>query len=100
MNIGLRTILEAGGTGRRHLILLQFDEGASSPSRSYENAIKQNIADLEKLRNGVCTTESKTVKMWGTDGRRVSSHSAANLFSSSTCFWISARSPEAFSTPC
>lgn len=86
MNIGLRSILEAGGTGRRHLILLQFDEGASSPSRFYENAIKQNLADLEKLRNGVCTTESKTVKMWGTDGRRISSHSAANLFSSAKDF--------------
>jgi hypothetical protein len=82
MNMGLRTVLDAGGEGRRHLIILQFEEGSSSPSHRYEDLTKQNLAELERLKNGICTTETRTVKMWASDGRRISSRSAGNLFSS------------------
>jgi hypothetical protein len=82
MNMGLRTVLDAGGEGRRHLIMLQFEEGSSSPSHRYEDLTKQNLAELERLKNGICTTETRTVRMWANDGRRISSRSAGNLFSS------------------
>jgi len=82
MNIGLRSVLEAGGEGRRHLILLELEEGSSSPSHRYQDLKKQNLNELESLKNGICTTEIRIVKMWASDGRRISSRSAANLFSS------------------
>jgi hypothetical protein len=82
MNIGLRSVLEAGGEGRRHLILLELEEGSSSPSHRYQDLQKQNLTELESLKNGICTTEIRIVKMWASDGRRISSRSAANLFSS------------------
>lgn len=80
MNMGLRAVLQAGGTGRRHVTRLKFDEGSSSPSRSYEALGKQNLLEFEELTKNKCTIDVKNVKMWATDGRRISSRSAASLF--------------------
>jgi hypothetical protein len=82
MNMGLRAVLQAGGAGRRHVIRLKFDEGTSSPSHSYEALGKQNLAEFEDLTKDGCTIDVKNVKMWAPDGRRISSRSAASLFSS------------------
>jgi hypothetical protein len=82
MNTGLRAVLQAGGLGRRHVIRLKFDEGYSSPSRSYEALGNQNLVEFQDLTKDRCTIDLKNVKMWAADGRRISSRSAASLFSS------------------
>ncbi len=81
MNMGLHAVLEAGGEGRRHIVSLEFDEGSSSPSHYHQDSVDQNLIELQRLKNGHCTNEVKTVKMWAPDGRRISSRSAANLYS-------------------
>ena len=82
MNLGLRMLLAAGGEGRRHITLLQFEEGSLSPSRRYQHLIDQNIKDLNDLINDPNAHETKIVKMWSPDGRRISSRSAAEIFRS------------------
>ena len=81
MNLGLKTLIEAGGGGRRHVIVLNFDEGPSSPSQDYKSWSDDNIRELEVLsvpQN--VSLDARELQMFAADGRRVGSRSAANLF--------------------
>jgi hypothetical protein len=81
MNLGLRALVEAGGDGRRQLMVLRFDEGASSPSHAYVEWSKENLEELSRLSvEGKFTSQEKELQMFAADGRRIGSRSAANLF--------------------
>lgn len=81
MNIGLRALIDAGGDGRRHVVLLQFDEGPTSPSHDYQDWIDANSRELAThAANAVVTLETRQVQMFAVDGRRIGSRSAANIF--------------------
>jgi len=82
MCLSLRSLLSAGGIGRRDVIAVEFDEGASSPSRVYEPLVQANWSALQSLVAGRCSLATRLVKMWSDDGRRIGSRSAAGLFSS------------------
>jgi len=82
MCLGLRSLLNAGGTGRRDVIAIEFDEGASSPSKAYEPLVQANWTALQSLMAGKGSLSTRPVRMWSADGRRIGSRSAAGLFSS------------------
>ena len=76
-------LLALGGDGLRHCVLVEYDEGAASPSRSHDSSITANVNTIESLfkDNGGLTT--KEIRMWSDDGRRrVGSRGAAEVFAS------------------
>jgi len=75
-------IRNAGGKGRRDVMLIEFDEGADSPSHSLSGLVDQNRRTLTTLVEGVGTLTSRQLKMIDDDGRRVESVNAARLLSS------------------
>ena len=77
------TILALGGDGLRHCVLVEYDEGEASPSRSHDDSITANVNTVESLfkESGGLTT--KQIRMWSDDGRRrVGSRGAAEVFAS------------------
>ena len=77
------TVLSLGGDGLRHCVLVEYDEGESSPSRRHDDLISANVnavGDLFEEHGGLTT---KQIRMWSDDGRRrVGSRGAAEVFGS------------------
>lgn len=82
MCFGLQLLLNAGGTGKRDIIAVEFDEGAFSPSRAYQPLVQENWTVLQSLVAGKGSLLTRPLKMWSDDGRRIGSRSAAGLFGS------------------
>ena len=77
---GLRAVLDAGGGGERECLLIEYDEGATSPSREYMDLVEKNrqrVSDLLQDRGAI---KSCPLKMWSPDGRRIGARAASNLF--------------------
>lgn len=79
MCLGLRTVLAAGGGGKRDVWVVDFDEGLASPSKTYEPLVQANWSELQQLVSGKGVVDEKRLRMWSNDGRRVGSRSAAGL---------------------
>ena len=76
-------VLSLGGRGKRDCVVVEFDEGGSSPSRLHDELLNQNMCALETLFLGRGAIADKQVKMWSEDGRRrIGSRGAAEVFSS------------------
>ena len=76
-------LLALGGDGLRHCVLVKYDEGVASPSRSHDSSVTANVNTIEMFfkESGGLTT--KEIRMWSDDGRRrVGSRGAAELFAS------------------
>jgi hypothetical protein len=80
MNLGAQAVIRAGGPGCRQVILLEFDEGSASPSLRYQPWIQTNLDGLASLVGGPNNIQRRRIRMWATDGRRISSRSAAEVF--------------------
>ena len=78
---GLRAMSEVGGSGKRDCIVIEFDEGPSSPSMMYSSLIEANKRTLENVFHGGNKTFKK-VSMWSNDHRRIGSRTAASVFPS------------------
>ena len=53
-------ILALGGDGLRHCVLVEYDEGAASPSRTHDSSITANVNTIEslfKVSGGLTTKE-------------------------------------------
>jgi hypothetical protein len=83
---GVEALIRAGGIGKRDVFAISFDEGPTSPSVVYKDLVDRNWQKLQTTMNGRGTLSEISLKMWSEDGRRVSSRSAANVFSSLTDF--------------
>ncbi|MBI2266243.1 MAG: hypothetical protein HYU64_13925 [Armatimonadetes bacterium] len=81
MCLGLQSLMDAGGTGNRDVVAIHFDEGASSPSKTYWQDVNTNWAELQGMVEGKGVLTTKPLKMWSDDGRRIGSRNAARLFS-------------------
>ena len=80
-------ILSLGGPGKRDCVVVEFDEGESSPSRLHDELLIQNVCTLKRLFLGRGRIADKQIKMWSEDGRRrIGSRGAAEFFSSSIDF--------------
>lgn len=76
---GITALSQAGGSGKRDCIIIDFDEGANSPSRKHENLIEANRKSLlEIFPNGKKT--HKTVPMLSPEGKRTGSRSVVDAF--------------------
>src|SRR5438132_570742 len=75
MNDGVKLLLGAGGEGKRDVFLLEFNEGATSPSTRYQSRADKNIEELRKVLGSVGEIRPKEIQMWASDGRRISSRS-------------------------
>ena len=80
MCLGLESILQKGGHGKRNCILIDFDEGEESPSRDLQMYANKNRAKLDKLMSEIGDIQTKSIKMETDDGRRIGSQNAAKIF--------------------
>jgi hypothetical protein len=67
------------------LIMLVFDEGPTSPSRKYDKLVQQNIDTLMRMVPSEQVRE-RTITMFSSEGRRVTSRSAESVFRSADEF--------------
>ena len=78
---GVEALAQIGGKGRRDVVLVEYDEGAASPSNAYQGFVERNLKHLQELVSEKAVS-SRSVKMFSDDGRRTTSRSAEGLFTS------------------
>lgn len=66
---GLETILKIGGRGKRTCLLIEFDEGANSPSKDYADLVQVNSQTLNKLLDGRGSIKRHPLQMWSNNGQ-------------------------------
>lgn len=76
---GLEAILDAGGSGRRDVLAVAFEEGRASPSEVHQPEALANWEQLERMLKGKGSLHSKPIKMRSDDGRSVGSRAAAGV---------------------
>ncbi|MFN7138127.1 MAG: hypothetical protein ACK4UN_02190 [Limisphaerales bacterium] len=79
MCLGLQMLLEVSSNVDVDVCLIEFDEGPTSPSRSYLDLVDKNIKQLESLMLGRSIRRVPLVSH-SEDGRRVTSQNAFQLF--------------------
>ena len=79
MCAGIKAILNAGGSGKRECILIEFDEGEHSPSKRYNNRVINNKTILDNLLNGRGSYDTVSITMWSDDGRRIGARRASEV---------------------
>jgi hypothetical protein len=77
---GLRLLLECDGTGTRDVCLIEFSEGAASPSRAYHVRVEENLKALHALMEKRGEILRREIKTRSAEGHRITSRSAGNLF--------------------
>lgn len=78
---GAKQLLSLGGKGLRHCVLVEYEEGDTSPSRAHDDLLNTNMSVLRHLFQAPGTLTVKQIKMWSDDGRRrIGSRGAAELF--------------------
>lgn len=85
MCVGLDMLLDAGGSGRRDVMVIEFSEGPASPSAAYANRVAENWRVLGGLVEPPAVRVTP-VKMWSADRRRIGSFSASKVFRSAADF--------------
>lgn len=86
MCAGPRHLLGVGGKGVRDVIALDFREGAASPAGAHQALVDRNWAELTSAAQGRGALNVRMVQCWSSEGRRVSSQNARDLFSSASDF--------------
>ncbi|MFZ5631553.1 MAG: hypothetical protein ACOY40_01775 [Bacillota bacterium] len=89
MCTGIEVILKLGGEGSCDCLVIEFDEGPSSPSLYHADLVLDNIEILKKCLNTHGKFLSKHVRMWTVDGprrRRIGSRDAAEVFTNLSDF--------------
>ncbi len=84
MCTGISAIMNAGGTGKRECLLIEFDEGDDSPSKKYNNEVQRNKEELQQLFNQKGKIVSKQLQMWSDDGRRIGARRASEIIGDSS----------------
>lgn len=81
MTVGIEAVLDCNGQGMRDCILIEYDEGATSPSRAHDDMREQNINRLRGVFGNTSLLSPRRVEMWSADGRRrTGSRNVASLF--------------------
>ncbi|MBN3951972.1 MAG: hypothetical protein HWQ38_38110 [Nostoc sp. NMS7] len=65
---GLKALLDAGGTGRRKCLLIEYEEGANSPSKKYADLVEKNRHTLKKLIDTKGDIQSYKLQMSSSEG--------------------------------
>ncbi len=80
MCLGLRLLLDSSGTGKRDACLIEFSEGPASPSRVYKSRVDENVNTLNALMKKRGEILHREIRTASTEGHRIASRSASNLF--------------------
>jgi len=80
MCLGTRLVCDCGGTGRRDATLIEFSEGAASPSRIYQARVDENFRALNAILENRGVIHRREIKTRSAEGHRIASRSAGNLF--------------------
>lgn len=83
MCAGFQKILEFGGTGKRDVFLINFDEGDDSQTNQHSNLAKQNVETLKELLGNGRKFSEATVPIWTESGpsrRRIAAPKTIHLF--------------------
>lgn len=86
MCIGVGEVLETGGAGARDVIALDFREGPMSPSHSHQDRVDQNWTSLQTAVAGRGKLTEQRIDFWSSEGQRISSQSARDVFNSAADF--------------
>ncbi len=70
MCFGLRMLLETSPGCVKKCLLIEYDEGADSPSHRYADLVKKNYDELSRLMGGTGVIQKAQVPMWSADKRR------------------------------
>ena len=70
MCLGLRMLLEARPSCVKQCLLIEYDEGANSPSHQYGALVKSNRDGLSSLLGHPGAIQTARVPMWSDDRRR------------------------------
>src|SRR5579872_6533440 len=81
MLAGLQALSEVFTPAEIAIIVLVFNEGLTSPSRRYDSLVQDNLARLKTIIPEA-QTEYRSINMFSTEGRRITSRSAAAVFQS------------------
>lgn len=81
MLAGLQALSEVFTPAEIAIIVLVFNEGPTSPSRRYDSLVQDNLARLKTIIPEP-QTEYRSINMFSTEGRRITSRSAAAVFRS------------------
>ena len=76
---GLHALLDAGGEGGRECLLVEYDEGSSSPSREHMDLVTENSRLVSELVRDRGTMKISPLRMWSSDNRRIGARAASNL---------------------
>ncbi|HEV2416254.1 MAG TPA: hypothetical protein VGX94_00460 [Terriglobia bacterium] len=77
--LGVETLFGLGGQGKREVLAITLDEGATSPSMTHLSAVETNREKLQKLVEGRGVITATSVQMQAEDGRRIGSRNAAGV---------------------
>lgn len=80
MCLGLRLVLDCGGSGGRDACLIEFSEGPASPSRMYRSRVEENLKTLTTMIDRRGVIHPREIKTRSAEGHRVASRSAGNIF--------------------
>jgi len=80
MCLGLRLVLDCGGSGRRDTRLIEFSEGPASPSRMYRSRVDENLKTLIAMIDRRGVIHPREIKTRSAEGHRIASRSAGNIF--------------------
>lgn len=83
MCTAIETILSLGGKGVRHCLIIEYEEGQTSPSREHAALVASNVDRLKEIFKGGNHISKRQIPMWSEDGRRrVGSRRAAEILTS------------------
>ena len=82
MCVGVEAVLAAGGNGKRDCLLVMYDEGDASPSQKHSDMVESNLKELRTLFRGRGDIRQERLSMWSTEGKRIASRQASQLFGS------------------
>ena len=82
MCLGLEMLVrEQGGRGQCDVVVIEYDEGVNSPSHEYRDLVRANVQRLEAAVKRCGEIKRYPMSIRSSDGRRIASHAALNLFS-------------------
>ena len=83
MSAAAKAIMRLGGEGVRRCLVVEYDEGSTSPSRAHDDLAASNAETLGALFNRPDQIVKRRIDMLSADGRRrVGSRRAAEVFES------------------
>lgn len=80
MCMGIESVLEKGGEGLRHCIMINFHEGNNSPSRDFRHNVEENKEKLQEIIKDKAILFEREIIMENNEGHRIGSRESTKFF--------------------